>query len=85
MVLTLGKGQVDRDIERNIAINGGITIDAAIVRFALAFTKPTPEEVANYMVRYHDQFAAHFAPNLMRFRQIEMHSRAGLIESERDP
>ena len=71
---------VERDIERNIAINGEITIDAAIARFALAFTKPTPEEAATYIARHHDQLAAHIDPNLMRFRQIEMLSRAGLIE-----
>ncbi len=71
---------VERDIDRQIAINGGMTVDAAIARFALAFTKSTPEEVANYIARHHNQLAAHIDPKLMRFRQIEMFSRARLID-----
>ena len=71
---------VERDIERSIAINGGITIDAALARFALAFTQQTPEENANYIARYHNQLAAHIDTKLMRYRQIEMLSQAGLIE-----
>lgn len=78
--IKLDPDAVERDIERNIAINGGMTIDAAIARFALAFTKSTPEEVANYIARYHNQLAAHIDPSLMQFRQVEMLSRAGLIE-----
>ncbi|RJO60303.1 HNH endonuclease [candidate division WS5 bacterium] len=71
---------VERDIERSIAINGGMTIDAAIARFALAFVQPTPEEAANYITRHHNQLAAHIDTKLMRYRQIEMLSRAGLTE-----
>lgn len=71
---------VERDIERSIAINGGITIDAALARFAIAFKQPTPEEVANYIAHHQDQLAAHIDIKLMQYRQIEMLSRAGLIE-----
>lgn len=71
---------VERDIDRSIAINGGMTIDAAIARFALAFTQSTPEKVANYIDRHYNQLAAHIDAKLMRFRQIEMLSRASLIE-----
>jgi hypothetical protein len=78
--IKLDLGAVERDIERNIAINGGMTIDAAIARFALAFTQPTPEEAANYIARHQNQLAAHIDAKLMRYRQIEMLSRAGLIE-----
>ncbi|WP_353254248.1 HNH endonuclease [Salinisphaera sp. PC39] len=73
-------GAVERGIERSIAINGGMTIDAAIARFALAFMQRTPEEAANYIARHHNQLAAHIDAKLMRYRQIEMLSRAGLIE-----
>ena len=71
---------VERDIERSVAINAGMTIDAAIARLALAFTQPTPEEVANYIARHYNQLAAHIDAKLMRHRQIEMLSRAGLFE-----
>jgi hypothetical protein len=78
--IKLDLGAVERDIERSIAINGGMTSDAAIARFALAFTQPTPEEVANYLARHYNQLAAYIDARLMRYRQIEMLSRASLIE-----
>lgn len=71
---------VEQDIERSIAINGGMTAEAAIARFALAFTKSTPEEVANYIGQYHSQLVHHIDAKLMRYRQIEMLSRAGLVD-----
>ncbi len=78
--IKLDLGAVERNIERSVAINGGMTIDAAIARFALAFTQPTPEEAANYIARHHDQLVAHIDTRLMQYRQIELLSRAGLIE-----
>lgn len=82
--IELDLSAVERDIERSIAINGGMTIDAALARFALAFIQPTPEEAANYIGRHHDQLAAHLDVKLMHYRQIEMLSRAGLIERAND-
>lgn len=71
---------VERDIERSIAINGGMTMDAAIARFALAFTQQTPEEVANYISRHFIQLTDYIDPKLLLNLQIEMLSRAGLKE-----
>ena len=70
---------VERDIDRHIAINGGMTMDAAIARFALAFTKPSPAEAANYIAHHQNQLTEHIDPKLVQFRQIELFSRAGLI------
>lgn len=78
--IKLDLGAVERDIERSIARNGGMTDDAAIARFALALARSTPEAVADYIARHHSQLAAHIDSTLMRSRQIEMLSRAGLIE-----
>lgn len=71
---------VERDIDRSIAINGGMTMDAAIARFALAFTKPTLEEAANYIDRHYNELTTQIDPKVIKFRQIEMFSRAGLFE-----
>jgi len=76
--------KVERDIEREIARNGGMTIDAALARFALAFTQKTPGGVADYLARHHEQLAAHIDKNLLLFRQIEMLARAGLPERARE-
>lgn len=76
--------KVEQDIDREIAKNGGMTIDAAIARFALAFTKSTAEEAANYIARHQRQLAAHIDPKLLQSYQIEMFSRAGLIERAKE-
>lgn len=71
--------QVERRIKNSIALNGGMTFDSAIARFALAFTKKSPEEVANYLAHHYDQLALHIDSHTVRFSQIEMLSRAGII------
>lgn len=77
--IKLDVGAVERDIERSIAINGGMTLDAALARFSLAFAQPTPAATANYIARHHWQLAEQIDSKLIRYRQIEMLSRAGLI------
>jgi hypothetical protein len=78
--IKLDLGKVEQDIERSVAINGGMTIDAASARFALAFMQSTPVGVANYISHHYSQLVAHIDAKLMRYRQIEMLSRAGLID-----
>jgi len=70
---------VERNIDREIAKNGGMTVDAALARFALAFTKSTAEEAANYIAHHQNQLAAHIDLKLLQLRQVEMFSHAGLI------
>ena len=71
---------VEREIDRNIAINGGMTVESAVARFALASTKPSAEEAANYIVRHQNQLASHVDPKIMWLRQVELYSQAGLID-----
>ena len=78
--INLDVGRVDRDIEREVARNGGMTTDAAHARFALAFTQKTPGEVADYLARHHDQLALHIDKDLLLFLQIGMLAQAGLPE-----
>ena len=78
--IELDLDEVEREIDQNIAINGGITVEAAVARFAIAFTKSTAEEAANYIVRHQEQLASHINPKLMWLRLVELYSRAGLID-----
>ena len=71
---------VEREIDRNMAINGGMTTEAAVARYSLAFTKSSDEEAANYIARHQDQLAAHVDSKLIRYRQVELFSRAGLFD-----
>lgn len=75
---------VERDIDRSLAINGTMTIDAAIARLTLAFMQPTPEEGANYIDRYYSQLISHIDAKHIRYLQIEMFSKAGFIKSARN-
>ena len=68
---------VEREIERQIALSGGLTLEAAIARFALAVTQLTPEEAANYIVRYQDELVKYIGKEVMLSLQIEMFSKAG--------
>lgn len=78
--IKLDLAAVEQEIDRQIALHGGISRDAAIARFALAFTKKTPENVANYVAQHYDELSKYLAPKSIRFLQIEMFSCAGLPE-----
>lgn len=69
---------VEREIERQIAIHGEITKDAAIARFAFAFTQKTPLDVANYIEQHQAQLAKYIDKNMLLSLQIDMLSKAGL-------
>jgi len=71
---------VEQDIDHEVAKNRGMTRDAAMARFAIAFTQSTPESVANYIARHQDQLAEFIDSRAMSYRQVEMLSRAGLID-----
>lgn len=78
--IKLDLGLVEAEIERQIALHGGITQDAAIARFSLAFTQKTPEDIANYIARHFDELTKYFAKKSIQFLQIEMFSQAGMSE-----
>ncbi len=76
--ITVDLEAVEREIEKQIAVHGGITPDTAIARFALAFTQKTPEDFANYLVRHRDELAKYFDKKSLQILEIELLSRAGL-------
>ena len=71
---------VEQEIEKHIAIHGGMTPDAAIARLSLAFTKKTPKEVADYIESHSQELSKYVDGKSIRFLQIEMLSRSGLAE-----
>ncbi len=71
---------VEQEIQRQIAISGGITSNAAHARFALAFVQPTPGEAANYISRYRQEISKHIGQKTVLSVQIELYSKAGLHE-----
>jgi len=77
----LNLAAVEQEIEQHIALHGEITQDAAIARFALAFTQKTPEDVAYFVTRHYDQLSKHVDTRAMRILQIEMYAKAGMPQS----
>ena len=78
--IKLDAEKVERDIEREIARNGGLTTDAALARFSLAFAQKTPAEVADYLARHHQQLATRIDRKVLLYRQIDMLAQARLPE-----
>ena len=76
----LDSDAVEREIKRQTALNGGMTLDAALARFALAFTQKTPEHVADYITRYYDELVQYLDKELLQSCRIEMLAKAGLPE-----
>lgn len=69
---------VEQEIEKNIALHGGITPEAAIARLALALTQESPKDVASYVERHYDDLSKFIDNKLIRALQIEALSRAGM-------
>ena len=71
---------VKEEIERQIVLNGKITRDVAIARFALLLTQKTPEDIANSIARHFNELADYIDRKAMRSIQIDMFSKAGMLE-----
>ena len=71
---------IEREIERQIALHGGITLDAALARFALTFTQETPGDAANYIAQYRDELAGYIDKKIMLSLQIDLFSQTGQLE-----
>lgn len=68
---------VEAEIERQTALSGGTSADAAIARFALAFVQDEPGQVAAYIDRHRSQLNQHLDPRGVGFVEIEMLARSG--------
>lgn len=75
---------LDQEIERQIALNGGMTADTASARLALAFAEDNPQNIANYIARYYDQLFEWFGKNSIISLEIEMLSQGGFPEKAKE-
>ena len=71
---------IEREIERQTAPNGEITLDAALARFALTFTQKTPGDAANYIAQHRDELADHIDKQTMLSLQIDLLSQTGQLD-----
>lgn len=75
---------IEMYIEQEIALNGRTTRGAALARFALAFTKKSPEEVGNYVEEHYDDLVEQFNKKDLLSLQVEMFSKAGQPKRAKD-
>ena len=77
--IELDTALVEREIERQIALNGKTTYDAAKARLAIVFRQQTPKEATNYIARYYDELVDHISKKSLLFLQIDLFSQTGQI------
>lgn len=68
---------IEKEIERQLALHGEMTEDAALARLALAFTGRPPGEIASYIARNQDDLSKYIDKKFLLEIQIEMLARAG--------
>lgn len=74
-------GAVEALIEKTIAINGCITVDAAFARFSLAFARKGPTTVTDYIEKYRSQLYQHLDSKLIRSMEVELFAKSGKLET----
>lgn len=75
---------VEREINRQVIMNGKMTIETALARFALVFKQKTPEEAVTYLTRHYDQLSSYIDAKLMQCFQVEMYSKAGITDKAKE-
>lgn len=78
--INLNPESIEQEIDRQLALRGGYKRDTAMARFALFYTKKTPEEAGDYISKYLDDLAKFLNKNFMLGLQIDLFLRAGKRE-----
>ena len=71
---------IEREIDRQTALYGGLTYDTAIARLALVFGQHKPVDRADYILQHSDSLAEYIDKQYLQFVQIELLARAGQIK-----
>lgn len=82
--IELDSANVEREIERQTALHGSATRDVVIARFALAYAKNPPQEIANFLTLYREELYQHFDKRAMSFLQIQLFSEAGMYDKAKE-
>lgn len=71
---------VEQEIEKNIALHGGITYEVATARFALALSQKSPKDVVSYVERHYDDLSKFLGNEPIDALQIEALALAGELD-----
>ena len=76
--------KIEREIERQITLHGGITPDTIIARFALIFSHKKFDESANYIDQYFNELSEYYDKKMLKYFQFELFTKAGLFEKAKE-
>ena len=82
--INLNFQSIEREIERQTALRGEITFDAAKARLGVILTKKTPKDIADHIKRHENELERYFDKKSLQFLQIELLSRAGLADRAKE-
>jgi pimeloyl-ACP methyl ester carboxylesterase len=71
---------VDREIDKQVAMTGGSSLDAAIARLALTLNQSNPASVLRYLAKYRAQLEGHIVPALLDSIEIQALVASGQVE-----
>jgi pimeloyl-ACP methyl ester carboxylesterase len=69
--LKLDVAAVEREIDKQLALTGGLSVDAAKARLALTLNHSDPSEVVSYLVQHQRQLEDYIAPDLLHSIEIQ--------------
>ena len=78
--LTLDLAAVENEIDRQSALTGGKSSDAAIARLAIAFAKEEPAAIAKYINDHREQLLTFYSDEWISALEIEALAKAGQFE-----
>lgn len=80
----LDRQKIEREIEKQAALRGEVTFDAARARFALILAEKSPENIVNRIECYEDELERFSGRKFVLLLKIEVLSRAGLHEKAKE-
>lgn len=78
--LNLDFSAVEREIEKQHALSGGRSLDAALARLVLTLHQSNPHEVLRYLATHRAQLNAHIATEMLNGIEIQALAAAGQLE-----
>ncbi len=74
---------IDKEIERQFALNGEYSFDAAIARFSLAFVQKTEKQVVDYLEKYEGKLIGFIEQKAIQKLKAEMLALSGQYKKAR--
>lgn len=78
--LKLDTAAVEREIDKQVALTGGLSVDAAVARLVLTLHHSDPSAVVSYLAQHRTQLEGHVTSDLLDSIDIQALVACGLLE-----